>query len=857
MATAVSTTRVGSQNVATPGARATVDTSAAQSPALISGGVLAIIGPNLNGEPMKVLEFATLDAIQHALKGNGEGFIDLRLACEVAYNASSDEAIAGTPEKLLLVKTNRDTRGSAVLAGAVGDLIRVTSVDFGAYANKTSIKVSAGTNKGVAITIDSGDASQQPEHGDDIGGDKAVTVKVSNIPAAHLTIDNNGLRVKWSGSAIAGKSSEVTGAWPNGGTGQAYLKSANSGDVYQRVTLYGLDGAGNPLTGVVKLNGTSEVSPVDAHNTVLLFSAITGARMDGVHQGDVKISSGTAGDFTAGVAVTFTANITADVVGADVLSVQASANQDVGKQVQIIGYDDSANFANGTGLVSETVTLPAISGAVQTVRKFKAILKVRWASSTPQNSNVVIFDSTHSGGSPNLTLVSGQSPGYNHQRGLLDVAAAGVKNVGKMTITAASDTPPFVVVFRGLSDAGVSVADKLTAPGDTLHTFSRLDAIELGAYDSGETLDVEGTMLTLPQSANVQDLVNVAAADPNFAVVPYNLDRSIGELDLVSNADCYGGVLALYSAAHDVVDWINQNSVILTATPAGNPFSGLPLETSGPLYLTGATSANPTTQDYMDAIDLLRQAELNLIVVLTDDAGVHNHLAQHLAWAYQNNKDRQGFVGIVATSKSAIKSATLALNSEFIGASAQKLPCYDSNGVLRTYGPILQAVQMAGATAAAAIGEPLTWKYMNVPGEVTQDGWNPTDDGEELLRAGLCFYETVAGRGVRVVRSITTYQKRADRIRTEQSSWRSCLASKLDLTTFLAEKTVGKRRSKVNPQVTVGLARGRLKEQKDNGLIEDSASIIATQAGNETVVTYQVAPEEPNNFTTLRASVMS
>ena len=83
------------------------------------------------------------------------------------------------------------------------------------------------------------------------------------------------------------------------------------------------------------------------------------------------------------------------------------------------------------------------------------------------------------------------------------------------------------------------------------------------------------------------------------------------------------------------------------------------------------------------------------------------------------------------------------------------------------------------------------------------------------------------------------------------------MASKLDLTTFLAEKTVGKRRSKVNPQVTVGLARGRLKEQKDNGLIEDSASIIATQAGNETVVTYQVAPEEPNNFTTLRASVMS
>jgi len=47
--------------------------------------------------------------------------------------------------------------------------------------------------------------------------------------------------------------------------------------------------------------------------------------------------------------------------------------------------------------------------------------------------------------------------------------------------------------------------------------------------------------------------------------------------------------------------------------------------------------------------------------------------------------------------------------------------------------------------------------------------WNPTDDAEEMLAAGLCFGEVVDGIGRRVVRGITTHLTSANIAYTEQS----------------------------------------------------------------------------------------
>jgi len=61
--TAVTTMRVGSQNVATPGARSQVKQVSEQAPALAANGVLAIVGPARNGAPQSVLEFDNLEGV--------------------------------------------------------------------------------------------------------------------------------------------------------------------------------------------------------------------------------------------------------------------------------------------------------------------------------------------------------------------------------------------------------------------------------------------------------------------------------------------------------------------------------------------------------------------------------------------------------------------------------------------------------------------------------------------------------------------------------------------------------------------------------------------------------------------------
>jgi len=59
--------------------------------------------------------------------------------------------------------------------------------------------------------------------------------------------------------------------------------------------------------------------------------------------------------------------------------------------------------------------------------------------------------------------------------------------------------------------------------------------------------------------------------------------------------------------------------------------------------------------------------------------------------------------------------------------------------------------------AGSGIGESLTHKYMNVLSIRQHKSWNPTDDAEELIQAGLVFAENIEGAGRRVVRNVTTH----------------------------------------------------------------------------------------------------
>lgn len=846
--TAVSTLRVGGQNVATPGAVSQVKQVSEQAPSLASNGVLAIIGPARNGAPLTVLNFDKLEGVQNYLKLTDlNGDIGLRVASEWACDASSDDAVQGQPSRLVLIKTNRDTPASATIYGSVAALFTVNSLDYGAHVNKISLAIAAGTLKGVKLTIKDG-LGGTPEIGDNLGGDAALTLKYAGqADAAVVTIDSTGLKVLWQKSfaGLNGAASEVKNGWASG---VIFCKSDDVGDTYQRVTVYGLDAGNNPISATFLLTGTTEVAPSTT------FAKLTGARIDGAHKGVIKVSSGTGGAFAAGVFITFTANAD-DVLTSDgKVKVQSDSAADAGKQVELVGYDTTGNIAQGLGLKSEIITLGAVNTPVESVTTFKQVLRARWLNTTVDpDGTIVVFPTAGTTTDKILTIdASHKSPGFNHVRGLALIDS--IPQAGKITLASVSPSGTVAVVVRGINDQNQAVAEFLsTAAQETTNSFSRLDAVEVGALATTVTVGLTGTMLTAPLTDTVEDVVNIAGQHAELTVVGFAYERTLAKLDKVTAVDCTS-TLGLYASAWDVIDWVNATSALVTAEAATNA-TGLPAVTPTPVFLTGGTTVASTLQDYLDALTLLKTVDdVNHIVPLTDDDAVHAALRDHCDhWFITKPGGRQGYVGLDASSKDAIKAATVVLNDENILAWDQNVPRYDSNGVLRTYGPVCGAVLLAGMKASSQVGEPLTWKFLKTDGDVTQTGWDPALDSEELLRSGLCFAENIKGRGVRIVRSITTYQKKADPNRTELSCWESVLACKSDLTTYLAEVTTGKRRARLRDTTVAQLANTRLNQQVDAEMIEAHTFPVVKPAasGQGKAVSVQITADQPNNFTLL------
>jgi hypothetical protein len=155
---------------------------------------------------------------------------------------------------------------------------------------------------------------------------------------------------------------------------------------------------------------------------------------------------------------------------------------------------------------------------------------------------------------------------------------------------------------------------------------------------------------------------------------------------------------------------------------------------------------------------------VNTIVVLTPDPAVHAALDAHCAYMCGIGRaERDGVVGIMNTAmtdvatKTEAKAQIVALNTRHLRAVAQAIERYDTAGERVEFTPPFHAAVIAGMQAGASIGTPLTHKYVNVLSFRQDSTWNPTDDGEEMIMAGLCFLETVEGTGQRIVRNVTTH----------------------------------------------------------------------------------------------------
>jgi hypothetical protein len=197
---------------------------------------------------------------------------------------------------------------------------------------------------------------------------------------------------------------------------------------------------------------------------------------------------------------------------------------------------------------------------------------------------------------------------------------------------------------------------------------------------------------------------------------------------------------------------------------ASGATGGAPDNTSAPIFLTGGSEGTAAFSNYQTALNLLKRTRVNSIVVLTGDPAVHAALDAHCAYMGGiGRNERDGFVGLLnagltdVPTKTEAKAQVVDLNSRHIRALPQAIERFNSQGERQEYLPPFHACIAAGMQAGSAVGESLTYKFANVLAFRQHNTWNPTDDAEEMVQAGLMFLESVEGVGRRYVRNITTH----------------------------------------------------------------------------------------------------
>lgn len=437
------------------------------------------------------------------------------------------------------------------------------------------------------------------------------------------------------------------------------------------------------------------------------------------------------------------------------------------------------------------------------------------------------------------------------------------------------------VILAGLSATGAAQLEILTlnAGGGVTGAlvFSEIQHIIMGDVEAAQTVVYSGTiaksLVTVQDTMQkVADYFNARAVTPVattygfiFTLVTGLTSFDPGDLDVASAVTNILSPLnpAFYADLWACIDWVNTNAQYMTAVASTGAKDGAPSNTAAPVFLSGGIEGSATSATYLAALNLLKKTRINSIVLLTQDAAVHADGDAHCAYmGGVGRSERDLFVGLLGdgvntpplpttlSTKAEIKAQIIALNSRHTRAFAQSIERYNTAGVRASFYPHFQAAIAAGMQAGSPVGTPLTHKYANVL-SIAQStgatGWNPTDDSEEMIQAGLCFMENVEGVGRRIKRNITTYLISSNLAYIEGSVNEAVNYSVYNFRTNL-EWAVGRKGFSGTVNATKSIATNTL------GLLVGEEVLVAFQSLDVELivdvmeVSVQIAPVLPINF---------
>jgi hypothetical protein len=469
---------------------------------------------------------------------------------------------------------------------------------------------------------------------------------------------------------------------------------------------------------------------------------------------------------------------------------------------------------NGLSVVTSTKTWNAIHGA---------------RISAAPTGTVTIRNL--SGGTTITTLTAGALTKGLHT--MSDVSAAGV--VLNFAADGASTAKLTVV---GVSYLGAALIETVTLNGPTpvatTGKFSTVTYLAFGAVAAARTVTMSANAVYVPATGQptptIQRAADIFNATPGFTFTIQTGETALAlsNMDVASATDIKSPLEpSFYATLYQIVSGINAQSDLVVATRA-TPGTGAPTNTTAPVFLSGGHEGSTTpgqegiptstNADWTGALNLLKSVRVNSVVLLTHDPAVHALGKAHVDYMCgAGRSERDLFVGVrnaaltgLAT-KTEVKAHVVNLNDKYVRVWAQNIGRYNTEGEgdVEVMAPMFGAAMLAGMQAGSPVGTPLTHKFINALSLEQDSSWNPKEDGEEMIKAGLVFAEVVDGVGRRVVRNVTTHLTTSNIAYTEASCVEATNYAVYNLRTTM-ERMVGKAGFAGTAEAAKGLAVNQL-----------------------------------------------
>lgn len=763
------------RTIATPGSYSEVDASGLEQVGLGASGIVALIGEGEGGIPVsaidngKDLQRVSNPQATRDLFRSG----DLREAGSMIFEPSSDPAILAGAQEVVFCKVNPATQASATLANGFGDVIDLLSADYGAFTSQINVSIGAGTTTGKLITVIFEDTT---ETADNVGGTDIFTLQYLNAATSYDTavtsVTSAGAVRTLATRTEAGLDTEITPFSAGPSTVEIPANANNAGRV---VTVYG-HVSNTPTREQLVVSGSVLVT------STTTFTEVWGVTMDQVAVTSAVVIDETGGlgqfDIAVGTRQTGARICQAMFVADTNISVHSSATS--ATDVQVWGRNAAQQIVGETLTLSGTASLPTLGSA--TFAEIDAIVLGDVPNATDNvtlRADAVVSDPTVQ------TTIQRLGDLYNAKLATYDVNGdgtadtdlgfdfvfvTGVLGASPTGLDEALDTDvysPATGSFTADTQAVIDYLNTTSLVTATLSTFtSQVDRITVDSVVNSTLyqFEVDGipvTYLSDSSATEAEIVAGLIAACNTTPGVSYKVVAS------ASTASSDLDLTARFGQGFTTTE--SDGNLSLTFPTAAVGAKVVPANTTAPVFLQGGTEGTTTFTDYQKAFNLLKQVRVNSIVPLTGDPAVHAAADAHAQFMGGiGRSERDIFVGLSALdgnnaptgalpTKTSIKSQIVDINSRHTRAFAQEVEKFNTAGERATFSPWFLATLAAGMQAGSPVGTSLTFKYGRVLSIDQDSTWNPIDDSEEMIQAGLVFMENVEGVGRRFVRNVTTF----------------------------------------------------------------------------------------------------